>query len=62
MPADPANQIPEEARAELVTLQARVEHTLRVSAPGALHPRRELVAEATGSPLGPAAFLAGLAA
>jgi hypothetical protein len=56
MPADPANQIPEEAPEAGAFL---AEH---VSAPGALHPRRELVAEATGSPLGPAAFLAGLAA
>jgi peptidyl-dipeptidase A len=34
----------------------------RVFAPGATQPWRELVASATGSPLGPAAFLAGLAA
>jgi peptidyl-dipeptidase A len=34
----------------------------RVFGPGASHPWRELVARATGSPLGPAAFLAGLAA
>jgi peptidyl-dipeptidase A len=34
----------------------------RVFAPGAIHPWRHLVARATGSPLGPAAFLAGLAA
>jgi hypothetical protein len=31
-------------------------------APGATQPWRDLVASATGSPLGPAAFLAGLAA
>jgi peptidyl-dipeptidase A len=34
----------------------------RVFAPGATRPWRDLVAAATGSPLGPAAFLAGLAA
>jgi peptidyl-dipeptidase A len=34
----------------------------RVFAPGATRPWRDLVASATGSPLGPAAFLAGLAA
>jgi peptidyl-dipeptidase A len=34
----------------------------RVFAPGAAHPWRDLVANATGRPLGPAAFLAGLAA
>ena len=34
----------------------------RVFAPGATQPWRDLVASATGSPLGPAAFLAGLAA
>jgi len=33
-----------------------------VFAPGATRPWRDLVASATGSPLGPAAFLAGLAA
>jgi len=36
--------------------------TERVFAPGATRPWRDLVASATGSPLGPAAFLAGLAA
>jgi peptidyl-dipeptidase A len=34
----------------------------RVFAPGATQPWRDLVASATGSPLGPGAFLAGLAA
>jgi hypothetical protein len=32
-----------------------------VFAPGATQPWRDLVASATGSPLGPGAFLAGLA-
>jgi hypothetical protein len=34
----------------------------RVFAPGATRPWRDLVASATGSPLAPGAFLAGLAA